>query len=70
MNHPGEKTREGESMSMRDNDRWYWKRGQAMAESVLVAGIITSMVAIMSLLLYVFKAYGVRIIDLVSSEYP
>ncbi len=55
---------------MRTRDQWKWKRGQAATETMLVAVMLTAMVAILALLLYVFKEYGVRVIDLVSSEYP
>ena len=41
-----------------------------MTESMLVAVMLTAMVAITALLLYVFKEWGGRILDLVSSEYP
>ena len=57
-------------MTRQCSNRWQSKHGQAMAEAVIVAGVITSMVAMMALLLFVFKIYGVRIIDLVSSEFP
>ena len=57
-------------MLMRAKDRWFWKRGQAMTESMIVAAMLMSTVAILALLLYVFKEYGGRIMNLVSSEYP
>ena len=46
------------------------KTGQAMTESMLVAVILVGMVGLLALLLYTFKEYGGRIIELVSSEYP
>ena len=45
-------------------------RGQAATEYVVTFGVLLSCVAITALLLYVFKEYGGRILDLVSSEYP
>ena len=57
-------------MTMRGHERWRSKSGQAMTESMLVAVMLTAMVAITALLLYVFKEWGGRILDLVSSEYP
>jgi hypothetical protein len=59
-----------EATMLRGDDRWYWKRGQATTEATVVAVMLTAMVAMLALLLYIFKEYGVRIIDLVSSEYP
>jgi len=55
---------------MRRSDRWFWKRGQATTEATVVAAMLTAMVGLLALLLYALKEWGVRIIDLVSSEYP
>lgn len=41
-----------------------------MAEYVVVAGTLMASVAVLALLLYVFKEYGSRILNLVASEYP
>ena len=41
-----------------------------MAEYVVVAGTLMASVAVLALLLYVFKEYGGRILNLVASEYP
>jgi len=46
------------------------KRGQAITEFVIVAGILLASVAIMTLLVLTFQEYGSRILDLVGSEYP
>jgi hypothetical protein len=46
------------------------KRGQAMVEYVIMAGMMVVMVSIMAVLLYAFKEHNIRVIDLVSSEYP
>lgn len=55
---------------MRRKERWQGKSGQATTEATVVAAMLTAMVGLMALLLYAFKEWGVRIIDLVSSEYP
>ena len=44
--------------------------GQALTEYVVVAGLLMATMAILSLLLVVFKEYGWRVYELVSSEYP
>lgn len=41
-----------------------------MTETMLVAVILVGMVGLTAILLYAFKEYGARIIELVSSEYP
>ena len=46
------------------------RHGQAMLEYVVVSGMIVASVAILALLLYTFKQYGGRILNLVASEYP
>jgi hypothetical protein len=44
--------------------------GQAMIEFVIVAAMLVVMVSILALLLYTFKEYGGRVLDLIASEYP
>ena len=46
------------------------RSGQAATEYVVVAGMILASVMILGLLLYTFKEYGGRILNLVASEYP
>lgn len=46
------------------------RAGQAATEFVVVAGVLVAMVAVLALLLYTFKEYGGRIINLLASEYP
>ncbi|HMP76975.1 MAG TPA: hypothetical protein PKE12_11840 [Kiritimatiellia bacterium] len=46
------------------------RRGQAMMEYVLVMGTTVGVLVMMALLLYAFKEYGGRIINLIASEYP
>jgi hypothetical protein len=46
------------------------KRGQAMIEYVVMAGMMLAMVSIMAVLLYAIKEHNIRVLDLVSSEYP
>jgi hypothetical protein len=45
-------------------------RGQALVEYAITVGVIIALVSCASLLLYVFKENGGRILDLVASEYP
>ena len=46
------------------------RAGQAATEFVVVAGMVIAMVSIVALLLYAFKEYGGRILNLLASEYP
>lgn len=46
------------------------KSGQALAEYMIVAGMLVAAVAIMSVFLYTFREYSGRVLDLVASEYP
>jgi hypothetical protein len=46
------------------------RTGQAMVEFVVAAGMILASAAILSVLLYTFREYGDRILNLVASEYP
>lgn len=46
------------------------RAGQAATEVVVVAGVLVAMVAVLALLLYTFKEYGGRILNLLASEYP
>jgi hypothetical protein len=46
------------------------KNGQTMVEYVIVAGMLVSAVAIMTVFLYAFREYGGRILELAASEYP
>lgn len=41
-----------------------------MTEYVLVAGILTSLVVMMALLLFVFKENGVRVLELIGANSP
>ncbi|MFH1969937.1 MAG: hypothetical protein ABIJ53_06430 [Verrucomicrobiota bacterium] len=45
-------------------------RGQAMAEYVIIAGLLMASLGILTVLFVTFKEYGGRILALVSSEYP
>ena len=58
------------ALAMHDQKSWKRKSGQAMTEYVVVAGTLMASVAVLALLLYVFKEYGGRILNLVASEYP
>ena len=45
-------------------------RGQAMAEYVIIAGLLMASLGILTVFFVTFKEYSVRILALVSSEYP
>ncbi len=46
------------------------RSGQVMAEYVIVAGILATVVVLLALMLYVFKEYGGRILDLLAADFP
>jgi len=46
------------------------KRGQAMVEFMVVAGMVMASLAILWVFLDTFKDYGTRVLNLVASEYP
>ncbi len=46
------------------------KRGQAMVEFMVVAGMVMASLAILWVFLATFKEYGTRVLTLVGSEYP
>lgn len=46
------------------------RRGQAMLEYVLVAGVLLATVAVCALLLYALRQQSARVLDLVASDYP
>ena len=46
------------------------KRGQAMIEFVVVAGILTLTVVVFGLYLYTFREQGTRVLDLIGADYP
>jgi hypothetical protein len=41
-----------------------------MVEYVVVAGMLLAAFAILTVLVYTFREYGTRVLDLVASEYP
>jgi Flp pilus assembly pilin Flp len=45
-------------------------RGATMIEYVVIAGIMLALVSVTALVLYAYKEYGVRVLNLVASEYP
>jgi hypothetical protein len=47
-----------------------WRRGQAMAEYAIVAGLLISALAILTLFLSTFSQYGNRVLETVASDYP
>lgn len=61
-----EAERAGHDHSVEANRR----AGQVVLEYVVVAGITLTLIVMLALLLYVFKEYGGRILDLLASEYP
>ncbi len=44
--------------------------GQTTVEFVTVAGMLLLVLVMLALLLYTFREYGGRVMDLVGSEYP
>lgn len=46
------------------------RRGQAMVEYIIIAGMLLTSVAVLSLFLATFKEYGWRILDMIASDYP
>ena len=47
-----------------------WRRGQSSVEYLITAGMLVASVAILAVVLYTFRQYGGRVLDLVASEYP
>ncbi|MBU0714403.1 MAG: hypothetical protein KJ964_03470 [Verrucomicrobia bacterium] len=45
-------------------------RGQAMAEYVIIVGLLMAALGILTFFFVTFKEYGGRILALVASEYP
>lgn len=45
-------------------------RGQAIVEYVVALGMLLAASAVMVLLLYSFREYGGRVLDLIASEFP
>ena len=45
-------------------------RGQAMVEYVVATGLLLATLAMLSLVLYTFREYGARVLDLVAYNYP
>ena len=46
------------------------RSGQAMVEYMVATGLLLGTLAMLALLLYVFKEYGGRVLDLVAYDYP
>jgi uncharacterized protein (UPF0333 family) len=42
------------------------KRGQVMLEYVIALGVFVSLVSICAVLIYVFRAYGSRVLDIIA----
>ena len=59
---------------MNDRDQRGFNRpgrsGQAMVEYMVATGLLLGTLAMLALLLYVFKEYGGRVLDLVDYDYP
>ncbi|MGQ9662152.1 MAG: Flp family type IVb pilin [Kiritimatiellia bacterium] len=49
---------------------WGNSSGQTMLEYVIIAGMLTAMVAILAVFLYVFREHSGRVLNLLASEYP
>ena len=46
------------------------KRGQTMLEFTMIIVMLLAVIVVLGFFMYVFKAHGARVLDLVSSEYP
>jgi hypothetical protein len=46
------------------------EKGQATVEYVVVAGMLLASLAVLTLLLVTFQEYGLRILEMVASDYP
>ncbi len=46
------------------------RSGQAMVEYMVATGLLLGTLAMLALVLYVFKEYGGRVLDLVAYDYP
>ncbi len=46
------------------------RRGQALVEFVAMAAMLMLVLVMLGLLLYTFREYGGRVMELVGSEYP
>lgn len=46
------------------------KSGQAMLEYIMVVAMTLGVMVTLGFFIYVFKEYGGRVLDLVSSNYP
>ncbi|MCA1809433.1 MAG: hypothetical protein ABR497_03995 [Kiritimatiellia bacterium] len=46
------------------------RRGQAMVEYVVVAGILMATFLVLTLFVDTFRDYGTRILDMVAADYP
>ncbi|MDD5678101.1 MAG: hypothetical protein PHW60_08955 [Kiritimatiellae bacterium] len=49
---------------------WHSSRSQALAEYVIIAGLLVASLGILTVFFVTFKEYGSRVLALVSSEYP
>ena len=46
------------------------KRGQTILEFTLIVVMLLAVIVVLAFFMYVFKAHGGRVLDLISSEYP
>lgn len=46
------------------------RRGQAVAEFTIMMALLMLVLVMLALLLYTFREYGNRVLNLVASEYP
>ena len=46
------------------------RSGQAMVEYVVVTGLLLGTLAMLALVLYTFREYGARVLDMVAFDYP
>ena len=46
------------------------RSGQAMVEYVVATGLLLGTLAMLALVLYTFREYGARVLDIVAYDYP
>ncbi len=51
---------------VRENSKKNRKRGQVMLEYVVALGVFVALVGICAMLVYVFRAYGNRVLDIIA----
>jgi len=60
------KTNVGRGSEVKQHRRKNLKRGQVMLEYVVALGIFLALVGVSATLIYVFRAYGNRVLDIIA----